>query len=33
MIQWAMRLMCFTGVILAVLTVSGCIHADMGNMR
>ena len=26
-------MMCVAGVVFAVLLVSGCIHADLGNMR
>ena len=33
MTQWAIRLTCFMGAILVALTVAGCIHADIGNMR
>lgn len=33
MTKWVIRLTCFMGAILVVLTVAGCIHADIGNMR
>ena len=29
MIGW----LCVCGMVLAVLAVSGCLHADIGNMR
>lgn len=33
MTKWAIRLASFTGAIFVVLTIAGCIHADIGTMR
>jgi hypothetical protein len=33
MTMWAIKLTCFMWAVLTVLTVTGCIHADIGTMR